>query len=98
MKCILGSTLLVASMLVSTHIYAHCGKCASDTCQHCACLLETEKQDCEAMTECTCGKECTCVKAKCPCVKKRCCNKKGKVEKHEKHTHHHEHQEKQIAE
>ena len=91
MKKILVSGLLVVSMLVAINLSAHCGKCASDTCEFCACKMKTPKEACDKKLECTCGTECTCVKAKCPCIKKHCCNKKGKVEKKEKpakHAHH----------
>lgn len=88
MKRILCYGLLTISSLMVANVYAHCGKCAEDTCKHCACKMHTQKEDCDEKTKCTCGKECTCVKAKCPCVKKRCCNRHGKIERHERRAHH----------
>ena len=86
MKQIFCSGLVLASMLVAINLCGHCGKCAEDTCEYCA--HKMAKEPCDKKMVCTCSKECTCHKVKCPCIKKRCCNKHGKVEKNKKHVRH----------
>ena len=103
MKKLLCSGLLSIALLFTMNAYAHCGKCAEDACEHCACKMakpcekkltcENCKKECtcgkkcecgkkcHCSKKCTCNKECTCHKSKCPCIKRHCCDKNGKIEK-----------------
>ena len=78
MKRILSLSLLIAFCLMINAVSASSEIPATEKCSYCSTLDESNMQDFDA-SKCTCTKGCPCAADRCPCFRRRCCNRRGKL-------------------